>query len=919
MTSGTTSKFKELPPLSVIADRYTVERILGRGGMATVYLCLDKQTNTKVAVKVLRPELGSAVIVERFLREIQFASELDHPGIPKVLDSGVIGEVPFYVMTLVPGESLRERLDREKQLPVEEAVRIATAVVEPMTYAHRMGIVHRDIKPGNILVSPDSVSVLDFGIARAILASSDERLTSTGMAVGTPAYMSPEQALADGTLDARSDVYSLACVLYEMIAGIPPFVGATPQAVMARRFGSPPPPLSETREGVPPHVEHAVSKALCRAPADRWQSAAEFSRALLNTGSTESLRDVRSHVEARRKKYGRIIAATALVAVIAAGAFAMFTGGNPVVRARESIEEWDFSEARAELERAVEANPSDAPSQLWLAGLMFVQKAPESAWKPYALRALDDAGSLAPGDSLFAAILSGIPAHSHGDCESWEKVASTGDDKARSALATLAEADCLADDDGIVTDPASPSRFSFRSSHHRASVLYEGLLTRNSGNGRAYAVLMPRLLDVLSTVKTNPRTGFLETEEPEFFAAFPSLVSDTIAYVPYRVAGSGVFRARDPEGLERAIDKNAARLKDLAAEWVRVSPQEADARETYGLILERNEELADAIAQIDEARSIARTTSDSTTASYMRDLRLAVTGTRLHLKVRNFEKAGMLTDSVLAWPARQITDSSSRSADEMLATLAALGGRISRVMAIHAKNASGYRIPNSSPDRLTLPPEVGGDAYRLADYSLIGGPADSIEAVANRLSLKLGALFPPSRLPEVRNTILRRSLGLAAPAIGPAQLASLDGRTDPLVNAARSLASGDMRGARRHADSLNALRADLAPGEITMDAVLEHAWLLAAIDDTVGAVKLLDNALRGLSKMPSNSLREPSISAALVRAIILRAEIAWKQNDRATAESWSRAAVALWGRGDPEPRARVMALAGRRGGTPAAP
>ncbi|MGK2961854.1 MAG: serine/threonine-protein kinase, partial [Gemmatimonadaceae bacterium] len=247
-------KSRETPPPTIIAERYTVERELGRGGMATVYLCTDSMTRDRVAVKVLREELGSAVIVERFLREIAFASELDHPRIPKVLDSGVIGTLPFYVMTYVEGESLRERLDRVKQLPVEEAVRITNAVIEPMTYAHRLGIVHRDIKPGNILVGEESVYVLDFGIARAIIASAEDRLTSTGVAIGTPAYMSPEQALADGDLDARSDIYSLACVTYEMIAGIPPFVGATPQAVMARRFASPPPPLRETREGVSPQV-----------------------------------------------------------------------------------------------------------------------------------------------------------------------------------------------------------------------------------------------------------------------------------------------------------------------------------------------------------------------------------------------------------------------------------------------------------------------------------------------------------------------------------------------------------------------------------------------------------------------------------------------------------------------------------------
>ena len=194
---------------------------------------------------------------------------------------------------------------------------------------------------------------------------------------------------------------------------------------------------------------------------------------------------------------------------------------------------------------------------------------------------------------------------------------------------------------------------------------------------------------------------------------------------------------------------------------------------------------------------------------------------------------------------------------------------------------------------------------------MIGGPADSIRAVAERVSLKLGALFPASRLSEVRTAILRTPYGLAAPAIGPALVGSLDHPTDPFVNAAKALAAGDLRRARVHTDSLGAIRAAFAPGEITMDGILEHAWLLTAVDDTAGAVRLLDNALRGLSKMPANTLRE-GIAASLVRAIILRAEIALKQNDRQTAETWTSAARALWGKGDPEPRARVAALAAQR-------
>ncbi len=285
LSIGGPKRVDPIPP-ERIADRYTVERLLGSGGMASVYLCTDSVDGKHVAVKVLRKEIGSAVIIERFLREIELASHLNHPRIPEVLDSGVVGELPYYVMTYIEGESLRARLNREKQLPIEDAIRIATEVTGPLMHAHSHGIVHRDIKPENILLSTDGVYVLDLGIARAIIESAGDRMTSSGIAVGTPAYMSPEQALSDRDLDARSDIYSLGCVTYEMIAGIPPFVGATSQAVMSRRFVAPAPPLHEAREGVPDHVERAVAKALMRAPVDRWQNADQFARALVTPAET---------------------------------------------------------------------------------------------------------------------------------------------------------------------------------------------------------------------------------------------------------------------------------------------------------------------------------------------------------------------------------------------------------------------------------------------------------------------------------------------------------------------------------------------------------------------------------------------------------------------------------------------------------
>lgn len=264
----------------IIAGHYRVERELGRGGMATVFLCTDLRDGREVAFKVLSPQYANAVTRERLLREVAFVSKLDHPAIPKVIEAGVVGEDPFYVMTYVAGESLCARLDRDRMMPVDEAVRIAREIVKPLAYAHGRSIVHRDIKPDNIVLSDSEVFVLDFGIARAILASVGDRLTRTGSAVGTPAYMSPEQAMGDRAVDARSDIYSLGCVLYEMLAGVPAFSGASPQILMYRRVSSSPRRLRELRPEVSERLEGAVWKAMARIPDERWQTAEAFGEAL---------------------------------------------------------------------------------------------------------------------------------------------------------------------------------------------------------------------------------------------------------------------------------------------------------------------------------------------------------------------------------------------------------------------------------------------------------------------------------------------------------------------------------------------------------------------------------------------------------------------------------------------------------------
>ena len=263
-----------------LADRYRVERELGAGGMATVYLARDLKHDRDVALKVLRPELGAVLGTERFLAEIKITAQLDHPHILTLIDSGVSDGFLYYVLPLVRGESLRDRLNREKQLGLDEALAITKQVAGALDYAHRQGVIHRDIKPENILFQEGEAMLADFGIALAVKEAGGHRLTETGLSLGTPQYMSPEQATGDRQLDARSDVYSLAAVLYEMLAGEPPVTGPNVQAMIAKLLTERPARLRVVRDTVPDGVDAAVARALARIPADRFAGAGEFARAL---------------------------------------------------------------------------------------------------------------------------------------------------------------------------------------------------------------------------------------------------------------------------------------------------------------------------------------------------------------------------------------------------------------------------------------------------------------------------------------------------------------------------------------------------------------------------------------------------------------------------------------------------------------
>ncbi len=315
-----------------LGGRYRIARELGAGGMATVYLADDIRHGRRVAIKVLRPELAAALGADRFLREITTTANLRHPHIVPLYDSGEGDGILYYVMPFIEGESLRDRLAREKQLPLHDALRIIGEVADALTYAHGRGVIHRDIKPENILLESGHAVVADFGIAQAIDVAGGSRLTGTGVAIGTPAYMSPEQASGEKELDARSDVYALACVAYEMLAGQPPFTGPTLESVIHQHLMAAPPPVTQLRPAVPAEISATLQRAMTKAPADRFADVSQFAEALARSERAASHPAGPAKRSGRRRSVLVAIAIAAVIVVVVAGVALMTRRAPPSIR-----------------------------------------------------------------------------------------------------------------------------------------------------------------------------------------------------------------------------------------------------------------------------------------------------------------------------------------------------------------------------------------------------------------------------------------------------------------------------------------------------------------------------------------------------------------------------------------------------------
>lgn len=355
---------------TALEGRYRLERVLGEGGMATVFLAHDLRHDRKVALKVLKPQLAEAIGASRFLVEIKTTAKLQHPNVLPLFDSGEAGPHVFYVMPFVEGETVGDRIKRERQLPVDEAIEIARIVAEALDYAHRHGVIHRDIKPSNILLQDGKPVLADFGIALALGVAGGSRLTETGMALGTPLYMSPEQATGDAAVGAATDIYSLGCVLYEMLVGSPPHTGSTTQAILARIVTADPVSATHIRRSVPLQVDRAIMRALEKLPADRFKHAGDFAKALAGAGPTSQHTIVGATSPGPWKRVAAGLALVAvLLAIVSAWSLSSLTRTAPQPLAR-------FNVTPAEAQRRVRTNGVDfalAPDGL---SMVYVGVAP---------------------------------------------------------------------------------------------------------------------------------------------------------------------------------------------------------------------------------------------------------------------------------------------------------------------------------------------------------------------------------------------------------------------------------------------------------------------------------------------------------------------------------------------------------------
>ncbi|HET9425743.1 MAG TPA: serine/threonine-protein kinase [Gemmatimonadaceae bacterium] len=891
-----------LPPSLVTAfrDQYQLIREIGHGGSATVYLARDLKHDRSVAIKVMHEHV-SKVSGERFLREIRVSAKMQHPRVLPTYDSGIVEHRLYFVMPFVEGGSLRDRLNEKTSLPIRESLEIARQVAVALAHAHSLGIIHRDVKPENIMFYHGTACLADFGIARP-LEELEPGVTQHGTLVGTPGYMSPEQFLTG--FDGRSDIYSLCCVLYEMMAGSRLFSGTTPQELVERRSYL----LAKSRdEGpvLPDYIDALLDRGLARAPHHRFNDATELVDALddaldraerprRDSGARRALRSIRKRkIEASIAVVSLAVLGLALWPAVRGrvarpgitlqGVSAAATASaNPLEAGRAALVAWDIPRAQLELDAAVKSQPVAYAPRLWHAqSLVLARRSGREDFR-VAARQLEMFRSEMHGrDSLLAEALLAIAGGRHADaCRAY---AAQLHRDTLDVLAWYGIGDCHSLDTTVVRDTRSSSGWRFASSFEVAARAYRRVI--DLAPAARSAVPFSLMSRILPATAASVRVGRSAPPASQSFVAYPALAGDSVTFVPYPLAVfSSVAPATISPTLPLALQRNQEILVRFATEWTESAPESADAWEALAVAREMRGELDGEGAGVALAR--ARRLSQSPA----QQARLAAAAARLHLKEGEFRRARVLADSVF-----EAANGGTPAADiaEVLAGLAALTGRMDLMARLHV-TATSARYANAG----VAPPLTAASARFFARAAL-GVCDDSLASLRRDVERVLESYAPPTRRPSARQMILWQGAMASFPCLRDAAYADLT-PTLPLDRAQRAFVAGDPARARLILDSLTIRRAGYRPGDIALDHTVQEAWLRAALGDTAAAERQLDLVLEALPTLnPRTAVQEGAQSAAIGRAMALRAELAAARNDQPTARRWAKNVLELWTRADP--------------------
>ena len=996
---------------AALSTRYLIESELGAGAAATVYLAHDLKHDRKVALKVLRPELAAVLGGERFLNEIRVTAQLSHPNIIPLYDSGDIEGYLFYTMPVIEGETLRQKLDREKQLAVDEAIALTCAVAEGLAYAHDHGIVHRDIKPENILLQRGVPVIADFGIATAIDRIDAEKLTATGLSLGTPTYMSPEMATHDRTVGPASDTYALATVLYEMLAGDPPFTGSNVRAIITRIVVEKPTRLRVVRATVPGHVDAAVARALAKVPADRFESVMEFAEALTDrparvrprwwlrradmglrgyatiragavllvvtavslatyasvtppayadsvyavlstsrSGISAShfamlhrvLREWREiavvpETEVRRKldvdatltprsaartaarlhagsyivgsaislgdslqltvelfllsdegtpyrRTSRIIHASApsiqayrdivfellfgadASATIPRNATRSYAAQRAMIDGSAHLASWSLLPADSAFDAATRFDSTSGIAWLWLAQVRSWRRTDPAEWRDAANRAFRLAYQMGRADSTrAAAVLHLADRRTAAACDGYRQMTAIIPDD---YTAWFGLGDCLSRDSTVVADRSVAGGQRFRASYNEQLHAYRTAFGLQPATHRAFRsdayLAFQRLL---YTRRDRMRSGRGIGNDATSYRSFPAWQGDSVVFRPYAAP-------LQPElGADNAVAMQHQRrvFYEIATGWRVRTPADPEALEAVGVALDVLGERT-SLDTVAKARRLASAP----------DIRARIGSTEVWLRLKyalpddtaQLRIARVLGDSLLQ------NDTLVNAEPAALATVASVLGRPTVAVSLM-----------QSPRALrahSMHPGIAASAVALVQYAAAGAPVDSIEVYEARVrSLMLGPL--ESRIRDhLESRWYARAAGLARPAFDFPGMASFAAGRNTGLQAHVALMRNDTAGAREAIDraSLDRREAGLLPGDLSIDVLMQEAYVLQQLGDNGAILRHVGPTLQQVAHMPIDAFTVAERAAPLLRLIAVYAQAASATGDHAEAKRW---------------------------------